>query len=1265
MKSSVVLSSVFLFVLSLSYYSAVLGEDPYRFFTWNVTYGDISPLGVKQQGILINGEFPGPQIEAVTNDNVIVNVFNQLQEPFLISWDGIQQRRNSWQDGVYGTNCPIPPGKNFTYKLQVKDQIGSFFYFPSLAFHKAAGGFGGFRILSRPQIPVPFDPPADDFTLLIGDWFTANHYELRSRMDAGKNLRLPDGVLINGRSSNMNTFTVEQGKTYRFRISNVGLTSSLNIRFQNHKMRLVEVEGSHTAQNSYDSLDIHLGQSYSVLITADQSPLDYYIVVSPRFLRNELSTTAILHYSTSGGQRIDPPPSAPKNQISFSLNQAKSIRWNLTASGPRPNPQGSYHYGKVNVTRTITLANSPPIINGKQRYAVNGVSFSPSHTPLKLADHFKIPGVFNLGSIPDQPTSAPARISPSVMAANFRDFVEIIFQNDEKSIQSWHVDGNSFWVVGLSFTGLQVYPKSWSAILMPLDNVGMWNIRSENWVRQYLGQQFYIRVYTSSGSVRDEHPIPRNALLCDPPYKYTRNTILMNVQHEYYCMHGCVSRSFLLSLTHALLCISLLAHARILLDVENHAALAESKRAFTLKSGSSSSGDGGGFGISVSHNKSGTDIAIGGGAGGGAGTPRDGRASVGGGLGVGVGIHVGKGGVSVAVGVGGGGAATSKNGSVSVGGGGGIGVSVGRGGGGGVSVSVGGGAGGGVGSGGGAASGGGSGVGSAGGVVARGEGSGSARGGSGSGGGGGDAAAGGAEAGGRRKEQEEALDFSDQEDGDPPSSTSDSDYVLDEDKSNFDGSGGDEHDEDANAPATSPPPPHGVEAAAASDTTGDRGRRRQPRRTGRKKARLVPLLWEVWEQENDEWISDRLMEEEQDNSIVESVEVAETADPSPDITLGLLRFQKEWLAWALKQEDSDFRGGILADEMGMGKTIQAISLVLTARSLQPKCSGSGLDSNAACSSSLLPETKCTLVVCPVVAVIQWMEEIRRHTREGSTRVLVYHGAKRDKKKYEFNDYDFVITTYSTIETDYRKHLMPPKEKCRWCDKMLYPEKMSIHLKYYCGPHACKTEKQAKQVSKKKDVKLKLKGKKMKFNKTKKHNAQGYKFLDSSQGKSILHSVKWKRIILDEAHFIKDRRSNTAKAIFALVSSYKWALSGTPLQNRVGELYSLVRFLQIWPYSFYLCKDCDCKVLDYGSSGRDCDTCPHSRVRHLCWWNKFIANPIQKESAHNGRRRAMILLKERILKSVLLRRTKEGRAADLALPPRIVSVIYFLYLFVWR
>lgn len=94
---------------------------------------------------------------------------------FATTRNGIKQRKNSWQDGVLGTNCPIPPNSNYTYKFQTKDQIGSFTYFPSTLMHKAAGGFGGLNIYERPRIPIPFPIPSGDFTLLVGDWYKINH----------------------------------------------------------------------------------------------------------------------------------------------------------------------------------------------------------------------------------------------------------------------------------------------------------------------------------------------------------------------------------------------------------------------------------------------------------------------------------------------------------------------------------------------------------------------------------------------------------------------------------------------------------------------------------------------------------------------------------------------------------------------------------------------------------------------------------------------------------------------------------------------------------------------------------------------------------------------------------------------------------------------------------------------------------------------------------------------------------------------------------
>ena len=71
--------------------------------------------------------------------------------------------------------------------------------------------------------------------------------------------------------------------------------------------------------------------------------------------------------------------------------------------------------------------------------------------------------------------------------------------------------------------------------------------------------------------------------------------------------------------------------------------------------------------------------------------------------------------------------------------------------------------------------------------------------------------------------------------------------------------------------------------------------------------------------------------------------------------------------------------------------------------------------------------------------------------------------------------------------------------------------------------------------------------------------------------SNLHSVCWWRIVLDEAHMIKSRSSQTSHAAFALTGIHRWCLSGTPLQNRVGEFYSLIRFLRLDPMAHYMCR----------------------------------------------------------------------------------------------
>jgi len=110
------------------------------------------------------------------------------------------------------------------------------------------------------------------------------------------------------------------------RVLNVRIMTSINIRTHEHSMKLVEVQGSHVLQNTYDSLDIHPGQSLPFLVTFNVTAKDYYFVASSRFTSQILLATAVLHYAGSNTPVSGPLPDGPTYQIHWSMQQARSIR---------------------------------------------------------------------------------------------------------------------------------------------------------------------------------------------------------------------------------------------------------------------------------------------------------------------------------------------------------------------------------------------------------------------------------------------------------------------------------------------------------------------------------------------------------------------------------------------------------------------------------------------------------------------------------------------------------------------------------------------------------------------------------------------------------------------------------------------------------------------------------------------------------------------------------------------------------------------------
>ena len=249
---------------------------------------------------------------------------------------------------------------------------------------------------------------------------------------------------------------------------------------------------------------------------------DYYIVASARFVNESVwkrvTGVGILHYSNSKGKAAGPLPEAPNDEFdkTFSMNQARSIRfvqnkfetmeehtsseklawllfflskkladtlcrWNVSASGARPNPQGSFRYGSINVTEIYVLKNKPPVmIDGKRRTTLSGISFVNPSTPIRLADQFKLKGVYKL-DFPTRPLTGPPKAETSVINGTYRGFMEVILQNNDTKMQSYHMNGYAFFVVGyvLSFMFLSTSLGPWLLLYSISDgmNVG-WTMAS-------------------------------------------------------------------------------------------------------------------------------------------------------------------------------------------------------------------------------------------------------------------------------------------------------------------------------------------------------------------------------------------------------------------------------------------------------------------------------------------------------------------------------------------------------------------------------------------------------------------------------------------------------------------------------------------------------------------------------------------------------------------------------------------------------------------
>lgn len=65
--------------------------------------------------------------------------------------------------------------------------------------------------------------------------------------------------------------------------------------------------------------------------------------------------------------------------------------------------------------------------------------------------------------------------------------------------------------------------------------------------------------------------------------------------------------------------------------------------------------------------------------------------------------------------------------------------------------------------------------------------------------------------------------------------------------------------------------------------------------------------------------------------------------------------------------------------------------------------------------------------------------------------------------------------------------------------------------------------------------------------------------------NLLYKIQWERVILDEAHVVRNHKSQMCDAVCRLTADRRWAITGTPIHNKQMDLYAILKFLQCSPF----------------------------------------------------------------------------------------------------
>ncbi|KAI1825023.1 multicopper oxidase-domain-containing protein [Xylaria intraflava] len=280
------------------------GSNPYtaappaqitRKYDFVISRGVIAPDGYEKNVILVNGQFPGPLIEANWGDDIEVTVHNLIRdepEGTALHWHGFLQTKTPWEDGTPGVaQCPIPPGGTFTYKFRA-ELYGTSWYHSHYSAQYSGGLFGPIVVYG----PMNVDYDIDLGPIMVNDWSHQDYFTIVEQvLSPGFHGRIySDNNLINGRmnfdcstidssvpakctdNAGLSKFEFKAGKTHRLRFINSGSEGVQRISIDNHMMTVIANDFVEIKPYDTNVVTIGIGQRVDVVVKATGDPGSAY-----------------------------------------------------------------------------------------------------------------------------------------------------------------------------------------------------------------------------------------------------------------------------------------------------------------------------------------------------------------------------------------------------------------------------------------------------------------------------------------------------------------------------------------------------------------------------------------------------------------------------------------------------------------------------------------------------------------------------------------------------------------------------------------------------------------------------------------------------------------------------------------------------------------------------------------------------------------------------------------------------------------------------